>query len=337
MVKLQTMAAQVVPATFWLGGAKLDSIAVVFQEPGQLALKALCLSELAPDDVLVDVAHSGISTGTERLLWTGRMPQFPGMGYPLVPGYESVGRVVNAGANARARVGDFVFVPGAKCYGEVKGLFGGSASRVVLPSNRAMTIAQSLADRGVLLALAATAYHVAPGATVQPDLIIGHGVLGRLVARLAVAAGAKPTVWETNAARRIGAEGYAVIDPAEDDCSRRYHSICDVSGDARLIDTLIARLAPGGEVVLAGFYEGSISFVFAQAFMREARIRIAAQWQPSDLMAVKDMAESGRLSLDGLITHRAESTDSAMVASAYDTAFTDPHCLKMILNWSARA
>ncbi len=292
---------------------------------------------MGDEDVLVDVAHSGISTGTERLLWTGRMPPFPGMGYPLVPGYESVGRVVDAGSQARSRVGDFVFVPGAKCYGDVKGLFGGSASRVVLPSNRALTINESLADRGVLLALAATAHHVAPGATPQSDLIIGHGVLGRLVARLAVAAGTTPTVWETNPSRRQGAEGYAVIDPAEDDPSRRYHSICDVSGDARLVDTLIGRLAPGGEVVLAGFYEGSISFAFAQAFMREARIRIAAQWQPGDLIAVKDMAESGRLSLDGLITHRADTNASGLVSSAYDTAFTDANCLKMILNWSARA
>jgi bacteriochlorophyllide a dehydrogenase len=315
----------------------LDSVAVVFQNPGQLALTQLGLSPMGADDVLVDVAHSGISTGTERLLWTGRMPQFPGMGYPLVPGYESVGRVVDAGTDARQRVGDFVFVPGAKCYGEVKGLFGGSASKVILPSARAMTINESLADRGVLLALAATAYHVASGATPQPDLIIGHGVLGRLVARLAVASGGTPTVWETNAARRTGAEGYSVIDPTQDDPSRRYHLICDVSGDARLIDTLIARLAPGGEVVLAGFYEGSISFAFAQAFMREARIRIAAQWQPSDLVAVKDMAESGRLSLDGLITHRCDAGATSTVTAAYDTAFTDASCLKMILNWSARA
>jgi bacteriochlorophyllide a dehydrogenase len=315
----------------------LDSVAVVFQSPGQLALTQLGLSPMGNEDVLVEVAHSGISTGTERLLWTGRMPQFPGMGYPLVPGYESVGRVVGAGTDARSRVGDYVFVPGAKCYGDVKGLFGGSASKVILPSSRAMTIDESLADRGVLLALAATAYHVAPGATPQPDLIIGHGVLGRLVARLAVAAGAQPTVWETNPSRRQGAEGYSVIDPSEDDPSRRYHSICDVSGDARLVDTLIARLAPGGEVVLAGFYEGSISFAFAQAFMREARIRIAAQWQPSDLIATKAMAESGRLSLDGLITHRCDALTSDAVSASYNTAFTDASCLKMILNWSARA
>jgi 2-desacetyl-2-hydroxyethyl bacteriochlorophyllide A dehydrogenase len=89
-------------------------------------------------------------------------------------------------------------------------------------------------------------------------------------------------------------------------------------------------MAAGGEVVLAGFYDEPLSFVFPPAFMREARIRIAAQWLPSDLVAVKDLAESGRLSLEGLITHRS---DAMQADSAYRTAFGDPTCLKMILDW----
>jgi len=55
--------------------------------PEQLALSRLALTPMADDECVVDIAFSGISTGTERLLWSGRMPPFPGMGYPLVPGY----------------------------------------------------------------------------------------------------------------------------------------------------------------------------------------------------------------------------------------------------------
>jgi 3-hydroxyethyl bacteriochlorophyllide a dehydrogenase len=262
------------------------------------------------------------------------MPSFPGMGYPLVPGYESVGRVVEAGATSGASVGDLVFVPGAKCFGPVRGLFGGAAATLVLPSARTIKLDEDMGERGVLLALAATAYHAhsAPGLT-QPDLIIGHGVLGRMIARLAVVAGGNPVVWETNATRRTGGEGYSVVDPSEDN-RRDYRCICDVSGDSRLLDTLIGRLAPGGEVVLAGFYEEPLSFVFPPAFMREARIRIAAQWQPQDLVSVRNLAQSGALSFDGLITHRAQAEQAN---EAYRTAFTDPTCLKMILDWSACA
>ena len=308
----------------------MNTMAVVLERPEQLVLSRLDLTAATDEDVTVDIEWSGISTGTERLLWTGRMPAFPGMGYPLVPGYESVGRVIEAGSTSGRKVGEHVFVPGAKCFGDVRGLFGGAAARVVLPGARTIPFAEHLAEQGVLLALAATAYHAhSIEGLSQPDLIIGHGVLGRMIARLAMVAGSTPTVWETNPTRREGATGYEVVDPSTDS-RRNYRCICDVSGDSSLLDTLISRLAPGGEVVLAGFYDEPLSFVFPPAFMREARIRIAAQWLPSDLVAVKDLAESGRLSLDGLITHRSDATQAD---SAYRTAFGDPTCLKMILDW----
>jgi 3-hydroxyethyl bacteriochlorophyllide a dehydrogenase len=311
----------------------VNTIAVVLERPEQLVLRQLDLAPSGDEDIVVDIEWSGISTGTERLLWSGRMPQFPGMGYPLVPGYESVGRVREVGARAGRTIGDRVFVPGARCYRNVRGLFGGAAARVIVPGSRVVPVGEQLGEQAVLLALAATAYHAASarGAR-QPDLIVGHGVLGRLLARLALVAGAPPpTVWERNAERRAGAAGYPVVDPAED-VRRDYRSIYDVSGDASLLDTLIARLAPGGEIVLAGFYDEPLSFTFPPAFMREARIRVAAEWKEPDLVAAKELAESGRLSLDGLITHRHPATDAA---AAYRTAFGDPACLKMILDWRA--
>ena len=308
----------------------MQSTAIVFQQPKSLALTGLSLPEMGAADVKVEVEFSGISTGTERLLWDGTMPAFPGMGYPLVPGYETVGRVVDAGDQATLKVGTRVYIPGSQCFQEAKNLFGGSASKLVVPSARALPIQESLAEQGVLFALAATAYHAhsAPG-TKQPDLIVGHGVLGRMIARLAVLAGGHPVVWDTNPARRSGAVGYEVIDPSTD-TRKNYKCICDVSGVSSLLDELIGRLAPGGEVVLAGFYDKPLSFVFPPAFMREARIRVAAQWSPPDLAAVIALAGDGLLSLDGLITHRQDATQAD---AAYRTAFGDADCLKMVLDW----
>lgn len=307
----------------------MDTMAVLLQEPEYLRLARLQLTPPGDDDVVVDVEWSGISTGTERLLWSGRMPHFPGMGYPLVPGYESVGRIASAGATSGRQAGERVFVPGARCFGPVRGLFGGAAQRLVVAGAKAVPVAEALREQAVLLALAATAYHAAAGAR-QPDLIIGHGVLGRLLARLALVAGAAPpVVWESNPARRDGAEGYAAIDPAGD-ARRDYRAIYDVSGDSGLLDSLIGRLAPGGEVVLAGFYAAPLSFAFPPAFLREARIRVAAEWREPDLAAVIALAGDGRLLLDGLITH---CEPAPQAATAYRTAFTDPACLKMILDW----
>jgi 3-hydroxyethyl bacteriochlorophyllide a dehydrogenase len=314
-------------------GQVMDTLAVVLEGPERLALARLSLCEPAPEDVVVDIEWSGISTGTERLLWSGRMPPFPGMGYPLVPGYESVGRISALGAAVAGtrRLGERVFVPGARCYGEVRGLFGGAASRVVVPAARVTTIDESLGESAVLLALAATARHAlaAPGAR-PPELIVGHGVLGRLLARVALAEGAfAPTVWERNAARARSDGLYSVVAP-DDDPRRDYRAVYDVSGDAAILDGLLDRLAPGGEIVLAGFYPGELSFDFPKAFMREARIRIAAEWKDSDMKAVLAHIDAGRLSLDGLVTHRHDAADAAQ---AYRRAFEDTECLKMILDW----
>jgi 3-hydroxyethyl bacteriochlorophyllide a dehydrogenase len=311
----------------------METEAVVLNSPENLSVSRIALTPPTDTDVVVDIAWSGISTGTERLLWQGRMPPFPGMGYPLVPGYESVGQIVAAGPDSQKRVGETVFVPGASCFGEVRGLFGGSASRLVVPSGRAMAIDSTLGERGVLIALAATAQHAIAGAA-MPDLIVGHGVVGRLLARLVIAAGgAPPVVWETNPTRTDGAEGYEVLHP-DADTRRGYKCICDASGDPGLLDTLIGRLAFGGEIVLAGFYADRLSFAFPMAFMREARLRIAAQWQPDDLETVRRLINDGSLSLEGLITHR---TDALQADAAYRTAFGDPACLKMILDWRANA
>ena len=309
--------------------------AIVLEQPEHIAFSTLDLTPPGDDDVVVDIEFSGISTGTEKLLWNGRMPSFPGMGYPLVPGYESVGRVVTAGPLAQHKVGDRVFVPGARCYGEVRGLFGGAASKIVVNDSRIASVSDALGEQAVLLALAATAYHAVAGGgkrqpIVAPDLIVGHGVLGRLLARMTVVAGfAPPTVWETNPGRATGAQGYEVLHP-DADARRDYHAIYDVSGDAQILDRLIARMAPGGEVVLAGFYTEPLNFMFAPAFMREAQIRCAAEWKRADLLAVSELAENGRLSLDGLITHHDEPVNAD---AAYRTAFGDSDCLKMVLDW----
>lgn len=316
----------------------MNTLAVVLERPEHLDLRRLELTPPGAGDIVVDIEWSGISTGTEKLLWTGRMPQFPGMGYPLVPGYESVGRIVDAGPDSGRSVGEHVFVPGARCFGEVRGLFGGAASRLVVDANRVVPIDAGMGEQGALLALAATAYHAVAGearngaSITPPDLIVGHGVLGRLLARMTIAAGfAPPTVWELNKVRQQGAAGYAVVHPDEDP-RRDYHAVYDVSGDATILDSLIARLAPGGEVVLAGFYSERLSFAFAPAFMREARVRAAAEWQKADLLAVKELVESDRVSLGDLVTHR-EAAEHA--GRAYPVAFNDATCLKMILDWRA--
>ena len=310
--------------------------AIVFEAPHSLSVRELELAPMGPRDLEVTVAFSGISTGTERLLWEGTMPPFPGLSYPLVPGYETVGTIAKMGAEVTGwTVGDSVFLPGSYAFQGVQNIFGGSGERLVVPHERAVKLDPGLGAKGVLLALAATAHHVFTVGRdnlplAYPDLIIGHGIMGRLLARMVIAAGKPaPVVWETQTIRQKGALGYEVIHP-DQDMRKDYRCICDVSGDSGILNRVIPKMAAGGEIVLAGFYKQDLSFAYAPAFMREASIRVAAQWKKHDLDAVVAMFHDGSLPLEGLITHTEKA---AHAQRAYEIAFGDPECLKMIVEW----
>ena len=242
----------------------MQTSAVILKGPKDLGLDVLDVKPPTADDLVVRISHSGISTGTEKLFWSGEMPPFPGMGYPLVPGYEAVGEVMQASPSCDFKAGDRVFVPGANCYEGAFGLFGGAARTLVTDPARVTKI-----DAGF-----------------------------------------------------------------DADDRRDYTSIYDASGSAAILPDLIGRIQKGGEIVLAGFYTDPISFAFPPAFMKEARLRVSAEWTGDDLTATRALVESGALSLGGLITH---TSNAATAATAYNTAFTDPSCLKMILDWEDHA
>lgn len=312
-----------------VSGARSQRLAeaVVLTGDRSVSLDTLTLREPTEADVLVETELTGISTGTEKLFWSGDMPPFPGMGYPLVPGYESVGRVV-AAPRGSDLLGQRVFVPGAHGFEDVRCLFGGAAARLVAPAARVYPIGDLDPEHGILLSLAATAYHAIDGHE-APDLIVGFGILGRLLFRITEALGQeRPAVWEISP-ERAEAEGI-VATSAEHDPRKDYRSIYDVSGSMSVIDQLVGAMARGGTIVCAGFYPGRFGFNFAPAFQKEATFRIAAEWTPADLHSVLDLIADNRLSLDGLVTHVRPWREAP---AAYETAFTDPACLKMTLDW----
>jgi bacteriochlorophyllide a dehydrogenase len=236
--------------------------------------------------------------------------------------------VVDAGENATAMIGKTVFVPGSSKFEGARGLFGGQAKTLITGAARVIPLPADLHEKAVLMSLAATAQHAVVGGE-MPDLIIGHGVLGRLLARISLAAGVEPTVWEINDARMTGGEGYRVVRPETDE-RRDYRSVYDASGDHRVIDQTVMHMTRGGEIVLAGFYSDPLSFNFAPAFRRELRIRIATEFQPDDLATSLALVGSGRLSLEGLVTHKVPASEAP---TAYGQAFSDPNCLKMVFDW----
>ena len=67
-----------------MGNGRMDALAVILEAPERLRFAPARCQRRWAMPISRRNRYSGISTGTETLLWTGKMPSFPGMGYPLV-------------------------------------------------------------------------------------------------------------------------------------------------------------------------------------------------------------------------------------------------------------
>ena len=313
----------------------METTAVLFNGPRNVGLDSVTLRDPGRDDVVVLIDSSDISPDTERAIWEGRSPFAERARYPLVPGRACVGEVVSSGPNAVPRVGERVFVPGADCYQKAHSLFGGATELLVTPSDKVMQVDGGMGSEAVLMYLAATARHAVAGfAGDMPDLIVGHGPLGRVLARLVIAAGAPaPTVWESQPGRRKNAQGYEVIAP-DADPQKNYRAVYVTSGDSSGLDQLVGSVIQGGEIVFVGCNDAELSMSIPQALRKEVRLRMSGDWTMADLRASGALVESGALSLERLISH---SLPAVQAAHAYGVAFEQADCLKMVLDWSAAA
>ena len=91
-------------------GERPQGRAVVFPGPRRAELReGILFPKIDDDSVVIKTQYSGISRGTEMDLYHNQMHVIGGKGqwYPMLPGYEPVGEVVEVGKNvSHLKVGD---------------------------------------------------------------------------------------------------------------------------------------------------------------------------------------------------------------------------------------
>ena len=323
----------------------MDTKAIVMPAAGQIEVRRVELKPLGPDDVLIRTSLTSISAGTERMLFKGVMPH-PMLQFPVVPGYETVGQVVEAGQNSRAWLGKRVYVGGNYGFVGVNPAFGGQSEFIVAPASHLTELHALTDEQGVLLALAATALHGVDVAGIQPagqqddptrpdeltTLVLGQGIVGQLAARFAKARGAVVHVTDQAEARLRYAVADAIV-PAEPPPGPPgpgvYDVLIDATGKMEAIAAHLLSVKKGGRVVLLGYYD-RIDLPYMPVFLRELTLAASKEWAPGDLARARDAIAGGRLDVSGLITHRLPADEAPR---AFELAFNDPECLKMALVW----
>lgn len=192
-----------------MSGSEASAFWVV--APGQGELRVVRLPAVKTGDVLVRTLFTGVSRGTEALVFRGEVPpaehvrmrapfqegEFPG---PVKYGYANVG-VVEQGPEALKGKTVFCLYP--------------HQTRYVVPATAVHVVPDAIpAGRAVLTANLETALNGLWDAALQPGervAVIGAGVVGSLVAWLARAAGFDVVLIDTNPEREALARSLGVV------------------------------------------------------------------------------------------------------------------------------
>ena len=260
------MAQELKPAT--VAGASPAATALWYVGAGECALNAAALPARGPQDCLVRTLWSGVSRGTERLVFEGRVPvgehermrapfqegDFP---FPVKYGYCAVGRVE---AGPAALLGRTVF-----CLHPHQ-------DRFVAPAERLVVVPDAVPARRAILAAnmetALNAHWDAGSGPADRIVVVGGGVLGLLVGWLAARLpGAEVTLVDSNPARADVAAllglAFALPQDAPGEADLVFHASATAGGLA------VAIAAAGQEariVELSWYGEGAVPAPLGGAF-----------------------------------------------------------------------
>lgn len=311
---------------------------VWFPRAREVELRSETIGAPGTGQVRVRAIASGLSHGTEMLVFRGEVPadlalDLPTLagsyGFPIKFGYASVGRIVSVGAGVSGLApGDHVFAhhPHQEEY------VISAAATVRLPDRLPPEL-------GVFLANCETALNVVLDA--HPHLgeevvVIGQGVVGLLVTQLLLQAGAsvtavEPIVLRRELARRCGADDAVAPQDALAQIAKRTNGrgadvVIEASGNARALQLAIDCAAFQASVIVCSWYGTKpVSLDLGSRFHRQ-RLRLVSsqvsQIDPAlaprwDRARRLDMARTmlGELMLGPLITHRIPF---ARAAEAYE-------------------
>jgi 2-desacetyl-2-hydroxyethyl bacteriochlorophyllide A dehydrogenase len=330
--------------------------AVWFAAPGVAEIRTEAPQPIGPTDVRVRAVVSGLSAGSELLVYRGLAPSDLPPDLPTVAGdfrlpikfgYASVGTVVETGADVGGlEVNDLVF--GHHPH----------QTEYVVSADLPIRLPKDLpADRGVFAANLETAATVVMDAHPRLDeavLVVGQGVVGLLVTMLLKRAGARPIIAvDLHAARRdaaIRAGADRALAP-DDELVPKLRELTDgrgvdvaveASGSPAALQACVDTAAFGGTVVVASWYGArEVTVGLGGAFHRRRLRLVSSQVSTLDPSLSPRWSRERRtdlvrtllteITLENLISHRFPF-DAA--ASAYELLETKPEeCLQVVLDY----
>jgi 2-desacetyl-2-hydroxyethyl bacteriochlorophyllide A dehydrogenase len=173
----------------------LSSKAVVVSSANKSDLKNISIPKLGENQVAIKTLFSGVSTGTDKWVISGRF-EWGNFGFPLVPGYQRSGVVEAIGSNVQnVKVGQQVFATACINYSDVVAGWGAHTSFGICESYEVFDATDIPPERSAFGVVAQVGFNAASriiGKPGDPVLVVGDGVIGASAALSARALGYVP-------------------------------------------------------------------------------------------------------------------------------------------------
>jgi 2-desacetyl-2-hydroxyethyl bacteriochlorophyllide A dehydrogenase len=304
--------------------------AVVIERPNEVTFREIGPPRVGPDDVLVKSHEAGLCR-TDIEMMTGAFTDPRWVRYPVIPGHEWAGTVVEVGSSVEdVRVGARVVCEGLiacnrcrRCRGgethwcervEALGFTrpGGYAELVAVPARVVHQLPDHVSfDAGVLIEPASVVLHALE--KVRPQIgdtagVIGVGTLGSLaIALLKLHSPANIVAYgireeELELARRLGADEVRLTGEANDEVDL----VVETAGHPSAIELATRLCRPGGRVALLGLSgEGQSLTLPADLLSGKDMALIGSVAYPTSVWSrVVGLVTDRILDLDPIVTHR---------------------------------
>jgi 2-desacetyl-2-hydroxyethyl bacteriochlorophyllide A dehydrogenase len=298
----------------------METPAIVFTGPAEVALQSIPMPPPGPGEVQVRTRYSTVSSGTEgwafRDLFTWQKTP-----YPCVPGYQRVGEITALGEGVTGwRVGETVMATVGAWKGPVVphwGSHAGVANTVARELYRLDPRTDLIDASGAVVAQ--VGYNAASRVSMQPGdwvAVYGDGIIGQSAAQAARARGARVIVIghrpeRLDLAARHSAD--AAVNAREDEVVERVRRITGRPHVTAVLDTVQAEAAQReytplleharGQVVYCGFTPAATWADMGDLQKHELTTHYVSGWTRQRMEDTLQLMAEGRLRLRPLITH----------------------------------
>ena len=177
----------------------MNSKIILFPKPNKVEIGEIEIPATGSRQILTRTIYSAVRAGAERRVFTGKEKEAT---FPLIPGYENVGVIVEAGENVHYAPGTMVYISHSE-YTERFGKFwGGHMEYALADANQVIPIPDGVDPYDALYTsvAAVSLKGIKRGMISQGDTvaIVGLGLIGHLAVQFAKLMGAKVIAVDKN-------------------------------------------------------------------------------------------------------------------------------------------